>query len=174
MSIQTNYKPGHKLIQRTVVKAGFLALGRAIESASHFEESVKKEIANWQEGFSFTMNVLPYGPNLAMRKINGALKMIKLKKDEKADLTVEIKNLTTAFRMITTQMGAHHVFAQNKIAVSGNIADSMRFIRIVYTVEGYMFPEILNKNILKKSPKMSLKKHFNRLHIYTKGMLTGR
>ncbi len=169
----TNYKPGHKLIQRTVVKTGFMALGRAIESASHFEDSVKHEIKDWNDGFTFTMNVLPYGPNLAMRKKNGVLKMIRLKKHENADLIVEIKNLTTAFRMITTQMGAHHVFAQNKIGVSGNIADSMRFIRIVYTVEAYMFPKILNKNILKHSPKMSLKKHMNRIHIYTKGMIFG-
>ncbi len=171
--IQTNYRPGHKLIQRSVVKAGFLALGRGIESASHFEKSVQEEIKNWQEGFSFTMNVLPFGPKLAMRKKNGVLKMISLKKGETADLTVEIKNLTTAFRMITTQMGAHHVFAQNKIGVSGNIADSMRFIRIVYTVEAYLFPKILNKNILKKSPKMDIKKRFNRWHIYTRGMLFG-
>ncbi|MCF6240846.1 MAG: hypothetical protein L3J74_05815 [Bacteroidales bacterium] len=170
----TNYKPGHKLIQRTVVKTGFLALGRAIESASNFEENVKKEIKDWNDGFTFTMNVLPYGPNLAMRKKNGVLKMIRLKKNETADLIVEIKNLSTAFRMITTQMGAHHVFAQNKIGVSGNIADSMRFIRIVYTVEAYMFPKILNKNILKKSPKMDMKKHFNRWHIYTKGMILGK
>lgn len=169
----TNYQPGHKLIQRTVVKAGFLALGRAIESASHFEDSVKREIKDWPEGFTFTMNVLPFGPKLAMRKKNGVLKMIRLKQEEKANLIVEIKNLTTAFRMITTQLGAHHVFAQNKIGVSGSISDSMRFIRIVYTVEAYMFPELLNKNILKQSPKMSVKKHLNRIHIYTKGMILG-
>jgi hypothetical protein len=171
--IQTNYRPGHKLIQRAVVKAGFLALGRGIESASHFEKSVQEEVKNWPEGFSFVMNVLPFGPQLAMHKKNGVLKMLSLRDDKKADLTVEIKNLTTAFRMITTQMGAHHVFAQNKIGVSGNIADSMRFIRIVYTVEAYLFPKVLNKNILKKSPEMNLKKRLNRLHIYTKGMIFG-
>jgi len=171
--IQTNYRPGHKLIQRGVVKAGFLALGRGIESASSFEESVKQEIKDWQEGFTFTMNVLPFGPNLAMRKQGGVLKMVHLEKNEDADLVVEIKNLTTAYRMITTQMGAHHVFAQNKIGVQGNIADSMRFMRIVYTVEAYLFPKILNKNILKKSPKMNFKKRLNRWHIYTKGMMFG-
>ena len=171
--ILTDYKPGHKFMQRTIVKAGFLALGRAIESASHFEKSIQQEIKDWPEGYSLKMTVLPFGPALSMQKRKGILKMCSLKEEQKIDLLVEIKNLTTAFRMITTQMGAHHVFAQNKIGVSGNIADSMRFIRIIYTIEGYLFPQILNKNILKKSPKMNLKKQINRIHIYTKGMILG-
>ena len=172
--IQTNYRPGHKSIRRGIVKAGFLALGRAIQSASHFEQNVKEEIKNWQDGYTIAMEVLPYGPSLVMRKESGVLKMLTPLLADKIDLLVQIKNLITAYRMITTQMGAHHVFAQNKIRVSGNIADSMRFIRIVYTVEGYMFPGILNKNVLKKSPDMGLKKQLNRLHIYTKGMLLGK
>ena len=89
-------------------------------------------------------------------------------------MIVEIKNLDTAFQMITTQAGAHHVYAQHKIGVIGNISDSMRLIRLFYIVEGYLFPKFLNKNILKKSPKMTLKKHINRLHIYTIGMLFGK
>lgn len=174
MSIQTNIKPGHKLLKRSVVKAGFLALGRAIESASHFEKNVIKEIKDWPEGFSFNMTVLPYGPNLVMVKRKGAMKMLHVRKKEDANLTVEVKNLSVAFKMITTQLGAHHVFAQHKIGVVGSVADSMKLIRIIYIAEGYLFPEILNKNILKKSPKMTFKKHLNRIHILTKGMVLGR
>jgi len=174
MSIQTNIKPGHKLLKRGIVKTGFLALGRAIESASHFEKDVIKEIADWPEGFSFNMTVLPYGPNLVMVKRKGVMKMLHVWKKDDANLIVEIKNLSTAFKMITTQLGAHNVFAQHKIGVIGNVADSMKLIRVIYIAEGYLFPEILNKNILKKSPKMTLKKHLNRFHILTKGMILGR
>ena len=174
MSLQTDIKPGHQLLKRAVVKTGFLALGRAIESASNFEESVIKEVKQWPEGFSFNMTVLPYGPNLAMVKQNGVMKMLHQRKKEDASLTVEIKNLSTAFKMITTQLGAHNVFAQHKIGVVGNVGDSMVLIRVIYIAEGYLFPEILNKNILKKSPTMTVKKHFNRLHILTKGMVLGR
>jgi hypothetical protein len=174
MSIQTNIKPGHKLLKRSVVKAGFLALGRAIESASHFEKKVIKEIKDWPEDFSFNMTVLPYGPNLVMVKRQGAMKMLHVRKKEDASLTVELKKLSVAFKMITTRLGAHHVFAQHKIGVVGSVADSMKLIRIIYLVEGYLFPEILNKNILKKSPKMTFEKHLNRIHISTKGMVLGR
>ncbi len=174
MSIQTDIKPGHKLLSRGIVKAGFLALGRTIESTSHFEKDVIKEIEDWPEGFSFNMTVMPYGPNLAMEKRNGILKMLHVRKKDDANLIVEIKNLSTAFKMITTQLGAHNVFAQHKIGVIGNVADSMKLIRLIYTAEGYLFPEILNKNILKKSPKMTLEKHLNRIRILTKGMILGR
>ncbi len=174
MSIQTDIKPGHKLLSRGVVKAGFLALGRTIESASHFEKDTIEEIAEWPEGFSFNMTVLPFGPNLAMEKRKGVMKMLHVRKKEDANLIVEIKNLSTAFKMITTQLGAHNVFAQHKIGVIGNIGYSMKLIRLIYTAEGYLFPEILNKRILKKSPKMTLKKHLNRVHILTKGMVLGR
>lgn len=172
--MQTNIKPGHKLLKRSVVKAGFLALGRAIESASHFEKNIVKEVSEWPEGFSFNMVVLPYGPNLLMEKRKGVMKMLHRKKKDNANLVVEVKNLSTAFKMITTQLGAHNVFAQHKIGVIGNVADSMKLIRVIYVAEGYLFPEILNKNILKKSPKMTLEKHLNRFRILTKGMLLGR
>ena len=174
MSIQTDVKPGHKLLKRTIVKAGFLALGRAIESVSHFEKDVLKEIANWPEGFSFNMTVVPFGPNLVMEKRNGAMQMLHLRKKDDANLIIEIKNLSTAFKMLTTQLGAHNVFAQHKIGLTGNIADSMKLMRVIYITEGYLFPKILNKRILKKSPEMTFEKHLNRLHIYTKGMILGK
>ena len=173
-NFQTDITPSKDTVKYHAVKAGFVALGRGLQSASNFEDEVIKEISCWNEGFSFSMDVLPNGPSLVMRKQDRKMKFMGLKKKADADLIVEIKNLDTAFQMITTQAGAHHVYAQHKIAVTGNIADSMRLIRLIYIIEGYLFPKILNKNILKKSPKMTLKKHINRLHIYTVGMLFGK
>ncbi len=171
---QTNISTGKDNVKYHAVQAGFIALGRALQSASNFEEEVIKEISCWNESFSFSMDVLPNGPSLVMKKEDRQMKFLGLKKKINADLIIEIKNLDTAFQMITTQAGAHHVYAQNKIAVTGNIADSMRLIRLIYIIEGYLFPNFLNKNILKKSPKMTLKKYINRLHIYTIGMLFGK
>ncbi len=171
---RTNIEPSSNNLKYHAVKVGFLALGRALQSASNFEQDIIKDISEWNEGFIFSMDVLPNGPSLVMKKENRKMKLIGTKKNKDADLIVEIKNLDTAYRMITTQAGAHHVFAEHKISVTGNVADSMILIRLLYIVEGYLFPEILNKNILKKSPKMTIKKHINRLHIYTIGMLFGK
>lgn len=171
---KTDISPQGNDLKYHTVKVGFMALGRALQSASHFEDEVIKEISAWKEGFSFSMDVLPFGPSLVMEKQNRKLQFVGTKRKPDADLIVEIKDLQTAFKMITTQAGAHHVYAQNRIAVTGNIADSMRLIRLIYIIEGYLFPNFLSKNILKKTPRMTFKKHLNRLHIYTKGMLLGK
>jgi len=169
-----NKQLGFNLMKSAVVKSGFFALGRALQSASLFEEDVKKEVEKLHDGFSFTMTVLPNGPTFSMQKKGESLVYMGLKLMEKADLVVEIKNLNTAYKMITTQMGAHHVFAQNKINVIGSTKDSMIIIRLIYIIEGYLFPEILNKKILKQPPKMTVKKQINRFHIYTLGLLFGK
>lgn len=173
-NFKTNISSGNNNLKFYSVKTGFMLLGRALQSASHFEDEVIKEISAWKEGFCFSMDVLPKGPSLVMKMKNRKLMFLGTKGNSKAELIVKIKNIDTAFQMITTQAGAHHVYAQNKISVQGNIADSMRLIRLIYIIEGYLFPKILNKNVLKKSPNMNIKKHLNRLHIYTVGMILGK
>jgi len=171
---QSDLGPKREDLKYHTVKVGFMALGRALQSASHFENDVVAEVAHWKVGFSFSMNVLPNGPSLVMEKRNRRMLFLGTKKKDDADLIVEIKDLDTAFKMITTQAGAHHVYAEHKIGVVGNVADSMRLIRLIYIVEGYLFPKMLNKNILKRSPRMTIRKHINRMHIYTIGMLLGK
>ncbi len=172
--IQTNIKPRKDKLKLAVVTAGFFALARAMESMSHFEESVQRDILDWEEGYTFSLNVMPNGPSILLRKENSFLKLVGFNKKEKADLIIEIKNLDTAFKMISTQLGAHHVHAQHKIGVVGNIADSMKVTRIMFLAESYLFPRIISKRILKKSPYLGLRKQMNRLHIYTFGMLLGK
>lgn len=173
-TIRSNIRPGTNRFKRSVVSLGFFALGRALQSASRIDSEVKQEVEAWPEGFSFSMNVMPNGPDLVMKKRSGIMRLSGFERKKDADLIVEIKNLDTAFKMITTQVGAHHVYAQHKIGVIGNVADSMRLIRMIYVAEGYLFPKLLNKNVLKQSPEMNLKKHLNRLHIYTLGLFLGK
>jgi hypothetical protein len=170
----TDFHPESDTVKFHAVKAGFFAMGRALQSASHFENDVIKEITTWNNGFTFSMDVLPGGPSLVMRKQNRTMKLIGFTKNPNADLIIELKNLDTAFRMITTQAGAHQIYAEHKIGVIGNISDSMKLIRLIYIIEGYLFPKILSKNILKQTPTMTLKKHFNRMRIYTLGMFFGK
>jgi len=158
-------------IKKAIVTAGFFALGRVLESASKVDDDVKKDVAEWKDGFGFYMTVLPKGPTLAMKKEGKYLKFIGLKELSNADMIVEVKNLEIAFKMITAQLGAHHVYAQHQIGVTGNVADSMRFIRMVYAAEDYLFPGFLGKNILKTVKNPSLDKALNRLHILTFGLL---
>ncbi len=168
------FQPRSNTTKKAVVTAGFYALGRVLESASKVDDSMKNDVAEWDEGYCFYMKVLPSGPSLAMQKTGKYLKFLGMKELESANMVVEVKNMEIAFKMITAQLGAHHVYAQHQIGVVGSVADSMRFIRMVYTAEDYLFPKILSKNILKKVKNASLDKALNRLHILTFGLFLGK
>jgi len=170
----TNYSAGKDPIKRKVVEAGFFALGRTLQSASRFEPEVMKESEKWPIGFSFSMDVLPNGPSLAMEKRREGLVFLGLKKKADADLVVDIKNLSTAYRMIITEVGAHHVFAEHKIGVKGSIAESLRLIRMIYVAQGYLFPGFLSRNVLKAPMKMDLNRQLNRLKLLTRGLVLGQ
>ncbi len=169
----TDIKPKKTQIKRIVVKIGFWALGRAMQSLSGFDKQMKEEISEWKEGFSISLSILPEIMSLSLIKKNNKIKFIGLKKIEKADLVVEIKNLDTAFRMIIAQWGVHSVYAQHKTAVVGNIVDAMKFIRMIYIVEDILFPPILSKNILKRLRKSSFYKFGQRMHVYFLGLFFG-
>ena len=170
---QSDYVPSKARFRRMLIKAGFFLLGRGLQSATRFDKDLHNDCADWPQGFRIAMQVLPGGPALLMEKKGKRLKFKGLKTDPDADLLIEIKNTATAFRMITAQIGAHHVYAEHKIGVVGNIADSMRFIRLVNKVEGYLFFGPLNKKILKKQPKNNLRQMVNTLHVYFLGIPFG-
>ena len=170
--IKRNLKPKKNTAKRLVVETGFLALARGLQSASHFEEDVQKDLEQWAEGYSFCMSVLPNGPVMSMEKRNG--KMIYTGRNKNTDLVIELKNLETAFQMITTQAGIPQVYAAHGIGVVGDTAKAMSLIRMINVVEAYLFPEFLSKNILKKVPPMNLKRHLNRAHMLTVGMILGK
>jgi hypothetical protein len=171
--LQTDYVPPKARFRRMVISSGFFLLGRGLQSATRFDKDLHKECADWPQGFRIAMQVLPNGPSLLMEKQGKRLKYKGLKTDPNADLLIEIKNTATAFRMIMAQIGAHHVYAEHKIGVVGNIADSMRFIRLVNKVEGYLFFGPLNKKILKKRPKNDRRQVLNSLHVYFLGIPFG-
>ena len=167
-----NLVPRRNKAKYMVVQAGFLALGRGLQSASHYEPDIVRELATWPEGYGFEMRVLPHGPSLRMRKQQAVMQFDTT--HEPAQLVVELKNLETAFQMITTQAGIPQVYAAHGIGVVGDIAKSMSLIRMINVVEAYLFPEILSKNILKRVPKMTFGKHINRLRMLTIGMVLGK
>lgn len=165
--------PKKRPLRKFVVKAGFFLLGRALQSASRFDNELNSEISCWPRGFRVCMTVLPGGPAILLKKAGRSLKFKGLKYAEDADLLVEIKNIATAYRMILAQVGAHHVYAEHKIGVTGDIADSMRFIRMVNKVQSYLFFGPLNRKILKKRPKNNFRQILNTLHVYFIGIPFG-
>lgn len=171
---KTNIKPKSQLAKKSVVAVGFFALGRVLEYASSFDDAIIDEIKDWEDGYSFYMKTMPNGPSMAVKKEGNALKFLGVKELTDADMVIEVKNVDTAFKMISAQLGVHHVYAQHKIGVIGNVGDSMKLIRMIYVAEDYLFPPILSKNILKTVSDSSIQKIINRFRVLVFGLLLGK
>ena len=171
--IQEQVKPRNSAIKNAVVKIGFFALGRGCESASGFDKQLQNELTAWPQGYIIMLKVAPNGQELWLKKHNTGLKWIP-KQQKQADLIVLFKNLETAFQIITTQNNVHTAFAQNRIMVYGDVAQSMVLIRVLNIVQAYLFPPFLSKNVLKRVPKFSLKEHLGRARVYTLGLALGK
>jgi len=170
-ALSNRISPVSLLTKKAVVKTGFFALGRVLEYLSYSDESIKAEHENWPQGYKFYMKVLPKGPSLAMEKNGDKMVFLGTKELDKADMVVEVKNIDTAFKMITAQLGAHHVYAQHKIGVIGNVADSMKLIRMIYAAEDYMFPPIMSKNVLKNVEDCTLQRAIKRFRVLVFGLV---
>jgi hypothetical protein len=59
-------KQGHKRFKTFLVKTVLLILGRSFHSASKLDPDIKREIADWEEGFSFMMKVFPHGQAMSI------------------------------------------------------------------------------------------------------------
>jgi len=166
-------KAGKSTLKTTVVKAGFFALARGCESASHFDKGLQEELKSWPESYTIMLKVAPNGHELWLQKQKDGLKWIS-KQEKDADLIVLFKNLETAYQIITTQSNVHTAFAQNRIMVYGDVAQSMVLIRVLNIVQAYLFPPFLSKNVLKRVPKFSIKEHLGRARVYTVGLALGK
>jgi hypothetical protein len=152
-------KSGKKWFKALVAKIVFMVLGRAFQSGAKHDPDIKKEVSAWPEGFIIVMNVLPFGPRMAMKKINGRLKYRGSKYND-GDLVVNFKNLECAFLVLTPQMGSAQAFAERRMTVKGDIAYAMAFTRCLNTLLTLLYPRFICKRLLKRVPPMSPKKWF--------------
>jgi len=149
--------PGKKWFKALIAKIVFIVLGRAFQSGAKHDPDIKKEVSAWPEGFILIMNVLPFGPRMAMEKTNGRLKYRGTKHDD-GDLVVNFKNLECAFLVLTPQIGSAQAFAERRMTVKGDIAYAMAFTRCLNTLLTLLYPKFICKRLLKRVPPMSLKK----------------
>lgn len=164
--------PIDKRLKKALAWLVMLILGRAFQSASRWDRTVRHEVARWPEGFKVLMKVPPSGPAMALVKQKGRLKYKGSRLDD-PDLCITYKNIEGAFMIFTTQMGAEEGFAQHRMSVKGDLARAMSFIRCVKMLQAYLFPPLLSKRVLKRVPRFGLREHAVRLVIYTVGIPLG-
>jgi len=172
-----SYEPvnaGRKWFKELVSKIVFLVLGRAFQSAAKFDPLIRREVAEWREGFVLVMRVLPSGPVMVMKKSGGLIRHMGGKLPDSADVTINFKNIECAFLVLTPQIGAAQAFAENRLSVAGDLMYAMAFTRCLNVLLTYLYPlSFITKRLLKKIPPMSFLKLGRIIYIYCLGIPFG-
>lgn len=145
--------PTHR-VKASVASTALLALGVAFEILSVHSEEMKRELANWEEGRTFSLGVLPDGPSIAVRKQGGRLVLLG-RGDHRAPLRVLFKNVDVALRVLTGLMSAHQGFAEHRMIVHGPLDETMQANRAMAIVVKYLFPGAMLPALFKRTPTFS-------------------
>lgn len=165
-------RPGHKRFKTLVVRTVLFILGRSFHSASKLDRDIRSEVADWEEGFRFMMQVYPQGPKMIVEKWRGNLKFLGSGPGS-ADLVITFKSLESAFLLFTAQCGTCQGFAESRFIVNGDVTRAMSLTRCLNVLQGYLFPAAISRRILKRVPSMPWHKQLIRLYIYVLGLPFG-
>ena len=169
-------KPVRALGKVIINKVMLFALGRAMQSLSNSDPLIQNEVRAWPENFTLVLAVPPAGCQMSVKSIgNGRLRsMGKAIKAEDADVAIQVKSVHSGFRMLTGQLGPDAAYAQHAMSARGDLSYTVSVVRVLDTVEAYLFPSIISKNLMKSLPPIPFwRKHLLRLKAYTLGLLIG-
>ena len=141
-----------------------------LDEADYLTHAMQPALRNFMEefsincGFILTCNF----KNRIIKALHSRCSVIEfvIPNDEKTELAKQ-------FLMMTAQIGTPQAYAQHRLGLEGNIVDSMTLTRCLNSVKAYLFPKFISRRILKRVPKMSIKRHFIRFLIYSLGVVFG-
>jgi hypothetical protein len=167
-------KSGGKLIKKIYVAVMLWIVGRAIQAAYRVDKEVKEEFDRLSDDFLMHLHVLPSGPGMIVGKDKkGSVKYMGWNAaGKKITLDMKVKNIEAAILMFTFQESTCVASANNRLAVSGAVPDTLAFIRILNIVETYLLPKIITSLAVKRYPKWSqmspVRKHLGRILVYVR------
>lgn len=141
-------------IKKVISKIVLIFLYKGFKVTYKHDDSVKKEIDSWKNGFSAIIDTGVENIKLIIKKEDN--KIVKLKTIEHPDIEIKFKSLDVAFLMFTGRLGVSKAYAEHRFTLKGEIREAMSLVRCIDIVEAYLFPNIITKNILKYRPQKSM------------------
>ena len=142
-------------LKKIIVNIGFKLLGKGLVSCSKIEEAIKKELESYEDGFTVELKVLNTDTKVGVKKMGSEFVYLGNTYDSQADLSIIFKSYESAFLLVVGKMAIYEGYSQHRFIVKGDFIQAMPFVRILYYVEAYLFPNFITKNILKERPKRS-------------------
>lgn len=115
------------------------------------DSRVHDEITGWEDGLTLKLVCGPGGAVLAMCK-DGQHGVRRLRRAQRAQITMRFKSVEGAFRVLSGQLGVADAYAAHLFTLEGDIYQTMSFVRCVEYLESYLFPPFWSRRILKELP----------------------
>ena len=125
-------------------------LCRALKFLSTRDSKIKAEAVKWPEGKTLRLEI-PGAKGFTVTGTKAGFQ--KLPANTPGDVTIRFKSPADAFRVFTGQLSVAQAYAQHRFTLRGSMGLAMPFVRYVDIVEGYLFPAIMARRILKRLPK---------------------
>ena len=142
--------------KKKVAETSLLALATTFELASRLVPELQDELKEWEDGFNFSLGVLPEEPAITMRHENGRFRYLG-KGYINPDLKIMFKNVDSLLLPFTGQIGAHTAFIQRRAILHGNVSMGIKITRAMLIVQTYLMPGLILKKTFKNPPKLSAK-----------------
>lgn len=142
-------------IKRLYVRFMLAFMGHALAKASQSDTIIHKVLKPLPNGFSFALRVIPAGPTLCMKKVNGRLKPLPSTTTGQ-HLDIQFKHLEHAFIALSFQEGTSVAFARERMIVDGDIQASMRLIRCIERLEAMILPKLIALRVIRHYPSLTL------------------
>jgi len=169
-------RPGRNRVKVLLIKLVFFLFGRGTQFLSRVDPEIRREIGGWPERFTILYRILPNGPRMVLARTPAGHLEYRGKDPavQKADLTIAVKNVESAFLVFCFRMGMNQAYAQNRLSVRGDVPTAMSQMRVLNRVLAYMLPQRLVRQITLKLPEIRpLRRHLTRGGIYLLGVPFG-
>ena len=136
-------------MKRMILKAILWVLPRALNVLNRHDANVAEELAQLGENgcVRIKTGMTADAPQLTFVRRNG--RIVKGSSDQKADLEITFKSESSAFMVFVGCMSLGQAYCGHRFVLRGNINETMCLMRAIEIAEGYLFPRIWNRRILK-------------------------
>ena len=137
-------------MKRILLAAILQLLYRSLNVLMKHDGSVRAEISQLHPGACVRIctDLTGRGPVLTVAYENGMLR--KVRGERKADIEIAFKSLSGALRVFTGVESIGKAYCGHRFVLRGNINETMCLVRAIETAEGYLFPRMWSRRILKR------------------------
>jgi hypothetical protein len=149
MRTNVRVSPGPaRAAKRALAGVVFAVMGRGLVACCRFDPRVRAEVASWPDGTVLTLEIAPGGPSTTVRKSDGRVTALGGGRPVPATLLVTFKNVDGAFPVLLGMKSVLQSFVEHRASLAGDVGLGISLVRCLHIVEGYLFPDLMNRRIL--------------------------